>query len=193
MRETAYAFVTLAAVAALLALAGAAVAQNAEAQPAAEGGPPAADTQNDAGADDAAMTEEHAPEQGDAANGEAPATEGDKGEETDGDGTQPEGKGNGGGGLDRWFLPIMIGGLVLLFLLMGRGGRKREKQRQEMLSALKKGDKVTTIGGIIGTVADLNEDEVTLRLDDNTRMRIVRRAVNQVGEGPQASGQDKSK
>jgi len=194
MRDTAYAFVTLAAVAALLALAGPAAAQNGDGQPAAEGGTPAADTQADnAGTDDTEKTEPHDPERGDAAEGAAPLEEPANGKEAEQeDGKKPQ-RDDGGGGLNRWFLPIMIGGLVLLFLLMGRGGRKREKQRQQMLAALQKGDKVTTIGGIIGTVADLDEDEVTLRLDDNTRMRVVRRAINQVGEGPQASGQDRGR
>ncbi len=78
---------------------------------------------------------------------------------------------------------ILLGAMVLFFVFMGRGKRKTEAKRKEMLSALKKGDKVTTIGGIIGTVMDIRENEVTIKIDENnnTRMRFIRSAVRGVG------------
>ena len=79
---------------------------------------------------------------------------------------------------------FLLGAMVLFFVFMGRGKRKTEAKRKEMLSALKKGDKVTTIGGIIGTVMDIRENEVTIKIDENnnTRMRFIRSAVRGVGD-----------
>ncbi|MCC7192504.1 MAG: preprotein translocase subunit YajC [Phycisphaeraceae bacterium] len=85
------------------------------------------------------------------------------------------------------FLIIM---LVLMYFLMFRGPQKEKKRREALLSALKKGDKVLTVGGMIGTIIELNENEVILRLDDNTnaRGRFTRMAVQQVIE-PRANGE----
>jgi len=49
-----------------------------------------------------------------------------------------------------------------------------------MLDALKKGDKVITIGGLHGTIVDLNEDQVVLRVNENTKLTFERNAVNVV-------------
>jgi len=78
---------------------------------------------------------------------------------------------------------LLLGAMLLMFLFMGRGKRKTERQRKEMLAALKKGDKVTTIGGIVGTVMEVRDDEVTVKIDEssNTRMRFARWAVRGVG------------
>jgi preprotein translocase subunit YajC len=96
----------------------------------------------------------------------------------------------GGGGLlgGNWFLFVMLGGLVLLFVLSSRSRRKQDKRRREMLASLKTRDKVTTIGGIVGTVVDVREDEVTVKVDEqnNVRMRFARWAIRGVGaEGKQ--------
>ncbi|MDP6635259.1 MAG: preprotein translocase subunit YajC [Phycisphaerae bacterium] len=78
---------------------------------------------------------------------------------------------------------LLIGAMLLMFIFMGRGKRKNEAKRKEMLAALKKGDKVTTIGGIIGTVMEVRDDEVTVKIDEgsNARMRFARWAVRGVG------------
>ena len=84
-----------------------------------------------------------------------------------------------------WSLPlIMIGGILLLYLWMGRSRRKQESKRREMLAAIKKGDKATSIGGIIGTVVEVREDEVIMKIDDtnNVRVHLARWAVRGVGE-----------
>lgn len=86
----------------------------------------------------------------------------------------------------KYTLPLMIGGFILLYMMMGRGRRKKESERKKMLSVLKKGDKITTIGGIIGTVIEVKEHEVTVKVDEtnNVRMKFVRRSINTVG-GPE--------
>lgn len=49
-----------------------------------------------------------------------------------------------------------------------------------MLSSLKKGDKIVTIGGLHGTITDLTEDRVTLKVNENSRLVFERSAINAV-------------
>ncbi|MDY6914414.1 MAG: preprotein translocase subunit YajC, partial [Planctomycetota bacterium] len=85
---------------------------------------------------------------------------------------------------DYGFYIVLLGGFVLLYFWMGRSRRKQEAKRKEMLSNLKKGDKVTSIGGIVGTVIEVRESEVTVKVDEtnNVRMRFARWAIRGVGE-----------
>lgn len=84
------------------------------------------------------------------------------------------------------FMPfiIIMAGFIILYMFMGRSRRKQEAQRKKMLSELKKGDKITTIGGVIGTVIEVRDDEVMIKVDEsnNTRMRFARWAIRGVGE-----------
>ena len=103
--------------------------------------------------------------------------------------SQPTGdKGSGGlfGSMKLMF--IMLGGFFLLYIWMGRSRRKQRRQRQEMLTALKKGDKITSIGGIVGTVIEVRDDEVTVKVDEtgNVRMKFARWAIRGVGEAGKA-------
>jgi len=79
--------------------------------------------------------------------------------------------------------PFLLIGL-LFYLLMIRPERNRRKQFEEMLKTLKKNDKVVTIGGIYGTVVNVDKDseDVTLRVDEdsNTRLRILRSSVSRI-------------
>lgn len=68
---------------------------------------------------------------------------------------------------------------VFYFLLI-RPQQKRQKQRNQMLNELKKGDKVITIGGLHGTIAELTDDTVVLRVNDVTKLTFDRSAVNTV-------------
>lgn len=83
------------------------------------------------------------------------------------------------------FIWIMLGGFVLLWLWMGRSRKKQESKRREMLASLKKGDKVVSIGGIIGTIIETRDDEIVVKVDDNTRMKFLRSAIRNAGEGVQ--------
>lgn len=102
---------------------------------------------------------------------------------------QKPGKGPFG---DNYIMFVMLGGIILLYIWMGRGRRKRENERKQMLSNLKKGDKVTSIGGIIGTVIEVKEDEVTVKVDEtnNVRMKFARWAIRGVGETAVKEGKD---
>ena len=87
-------------------------------------------------------------------------------------------------GIDWKFPLLMIGVFVLLYFWMGRSRRKTEAKRRDMLAALKKGDKVTSVGGIVGTVIEVREDELVVKVDEtnNVRMRFARWAVRGVGD-----------
>lgn len=74
-----------------------------------------------------------------------------------------------------WMLPVV----VLFYFLMIRPMRKQEQQRQLLVSNLKKNDKVVTHAGIIGTVISVaeKEDEVTIKVDDNVRLKFLKSAI----------------
>jgi preprotein translocase subunit YajC len=78
-----------------------------------------------------------------------------------------------------WLWILMIGIFVLYYFVVIRGNRREKSSREDMLSSLKKNDRVVTIGGIIGTVASTSQDgkEVTLKIDDNARMKVLRTAI----------------
>lgn len=67
---------------------------------------------------------------------------------------------------------LIMGAVVLMFVLMGMGTRKEGKRRKAMLQALKKHDRVQTTAGIIGTVVEIKNDLVYLRVDDSSNLRI---------------------
>lgn len=79
------------------------------------------------------------------------------------------------------YSPLILMFLVLYFLLI-RPNQKRQKTRSEMLNKLKKGDKVVTIGGLHGTILEITDDNVVLRVNDTTKMTFERSAVNSVSE-----------
>ncbi len=99
------------------------------------------------------------------------------------------------GGYQQYMLYIMLAVLLLVFLLMGRKPRQEEKKRREMLSNLKKGDKITTIGGIIGTIVEVRENEVVVKVDEasNARMRFVRSAIRLIGTADEAEKKEENK
>jgi preprotein translocase subunit YajC len=74
-------------------------------------------------------------------------------------------------------LPLLM--IPVLLYLMWMGSRRDKKRRAELMASLSNGDKVQTSGGVIGTIAELRDDEVVLRVDEssNTRIRFARGAV----------------
>jgi preprotein translocase subunit YajC len=82
------------------------------------------------------------------------------------------------GGYEQFiFIGLM---LVMMYLILFRGPRKKQQQHKQMIQALAKNDKVQTIGGIIGTVVDIKDQEITLKIDEsnNTKMKILRSAIS---------------
>ena len=82
------------------------------------------------------------------------------------------------------FLPIaLMLGLVVFMLMSSRSQKKREaKKRDEMHAALAKNDRVLTIGGVLGTVISVKENEVVLKVDEstNTKMTFVKTAIQKI-------------
>ena len=93
----------------------------------------------------------------------------------------------GAGGMIGFIAPLFLIAIIFYFLLIRPQKREREKQDQT-LKALKKNDRVVTIGGIIGTIANIEPDSkvVTLRVNDSTRMDFLRSAI----QGPYAEAKD---
>jgi preprotein translocase subunit YajC len=80
-------------------------------------------------------------------------------------------------------IPIVLVFFVMYFLLI-RPQTKQQKAQAKMQAALKKNDEVVTMGGIHGTVVNVKEDVVTLRVDDNTRIDVDKTAISRrVKEG----------
>lgn len=69
---------------------------------------------------------------------------------------------------------------VLFYFLLIRPNQKRQKQRQSMINALQKGDKVVTIGGLHGTVAEIDDTTVVIKVNESTKLTFDRQAVNSV-------------
>jgi preprotein translocase subunit YajC len=76
------------------------------------------------------------------------------------------------------FLPLILIFIVMYFLLF-RGPRKKQQQHKQMVQSLAKNDKIQTIGGIIGTIVDIKDNEITLKVDEsnNTKIKILRSAI----------------
>lgn len=78
------------------------------------------------------------------------------------------------------FLPIIIMFLIFYFLLI-RPQQKKQKEMQEMVKNLKKGDKVVTSGGIIGIVHTLQDDYVVLKVgDSDTKLEVLRSCITEL-------------
>lgn len=76
-------------------------------------------------------------------------------------------------------LPFAIVFVIFYFLII-RPQQKEQKKRQAMLDALKKGQRVITVGGIFGEITDVKEDTLTLRIADKVEVKTTRSAVSQV-------------
>ena len=77
------------------------------------------------------------------------------------------------------FAPIALMLLIFYFLLY-RPQKKAQKEREEMLSSLKVGSRVITIGGIYGTIVSLSDDIIVLKIADKVEIEIARGSVNGV-------------
>jgi len=76
---------------------------------------------------------------------------------------------------------ITFGLIILIFyFLIIRPQKKKEKETKTMLSSMKKGDKVVSIGGIRGTIAIVKETSVVVKVDDNTRIEFSKNAIAQI-------------
>ena len=87
------------------------------------------------------------------------------------------------------FLPMI---LIFYFLLI-RPENKRKKEAEALRSALKKGDKITTIGGIVGTVVDVKEDKFVIETGaDQVRIELAKWALS-TNETADAAAKEQAK
>lgn len=87
----------------------------------------------------------------------------------------------GGGNMLFSLLPFIIIFAVLYFLIL-RPQSKKQKERQKLLEALQKGDKVVTIGGVHGKIMAFkdNDKTVIIKVDDNVKLDVDRTAISNV-------------
>jgi len=89
------------------------------------------------------------------------------------------GGGGGAAGGIMTFLPF-IAIIAIFYFLIIRPQNKKQKETQKMLSALKKGDRVVTIGGIHGIIQTVREQTLIVKVDESTKIEFSRSAVSAV-------------
>jgi preprotein translocase subunit YajC len=86
-------------------------------------------------------------------------------------------QGQSGGGIMS-FLPL-IAIVVVFYFFMIRPQMKKAKDQKKYIEALKKGDKILTIGGIYGKIVEVNDDAtIIMEVEDGTKMKISKNAVS---------------
>lgn len=104
--------------------------------------------------------------------------------------TQPSTQGAAGGGSGQAPgnpMQLLLIGLLMfgaLYFIMFRGQRKEEKRRRNMLSEMKKGDTVMTIGGLVARIVSVDGDDVVLKIDESANVKATykKSAIQQVLE-----------
>lgn len=76
-------------------------------------------------------------------------------------------------------MPFVLLFVVFYFLLI-RPQMTQQKQRKELLGSLKEGDKIRTIGGVYGTIEKIKDDDLTVKIAENTMIRIARFGIERV-------------
>lgn len=82
-----------------------------------------------------------------------------------------------------FMFPALMVAMLVFFMLSSRSQRKREKkEKEDMHARLTRNDRVLTLGGIIGTIVGVKEDEVVLKVDEstNTKMTFIKSAIQRV-------------
>jgi preprotein translocase subunit YajC len=87
---------------------------------------------------------------------------------------------SGGSGI----LFIIVIAFLLLYLLFVRPQKRRQNEQQQMISELRVGDEVLTVGGIYGTIAQLDDDRVTVEIAPKLEVQVSRRAIAGVTREP---------
>ena len=94
--------------------------------------------------------------------------------------------GAGGSGMIT-LLPLLL--IPVLYLMVFRPQQKRQKEWQQMLTALKTGDRITTAGGIRGIILNIKEDAIVIRVaPDNIKLEVAKTAIASVTTQEPSSG-----
>jgi preprotein translocase subunit YajC len=98
--------------------------------------------------------------------------------------------GQGAGGLGS-FIPLILIFVIFYFLLI-RPQQKKTKEHREMISQLKKGDRIITNGGIYGRITGLDDTTLTVEIADKVRVKVARSNVGgKVSSSDQAQPEKK--
>ena len=93
-----------------------------------------------------------------------------------------------GAGQSSMFMPIMMVILfAIMYFMMIRPQKRREKERKEMINSVKSGARVLLTSGIIGEVVNVKESTLMIKISDSTKVECVRAAISQIlekGETP---------
>ena len=88
---------------------------------------------------------------------------------------------NSGSGSNALVTPLFIAAMFAIFyFLLIRPQQRQKKDREAMLAAVKKGDRVVTTSGLHGTVVGLNENTVTLKVADSVKLDFDRSALGRI-------------
>ncbi len=85
----------------------------------------------------------------------------------------------GAGGLIQMLVPLALV-IVIFYFLIIRPQNKKQKETQNMLNAMKKGDKIVTIGGIHGIIQSVDETTVIVKVDENAKIKFLKSAIANV-------------
>ena len=83
------------------------------------------------------------------------------------------------------FLFIIVIGFLLIYLLFVRPQKRRQNEQQQLTNDIRLGDEVLTVGGIYGTVTQVEDDQVTVEIAPKTEVRVARRAIAGVTREPE--------
>ena len=92
-----------------------------------------------------------------------------------------------GGGAGFWIMMILI--FVVMWLFMIRPQRKQQKEMEKFRNELKKGDKVVTAGGIYGTIAEIDDKTVLIKVDGEVKLRVEKSSLGRDFSDNQTSKQ----
>ena len=98
--------------------------------------------------------------------------------------------GQGAGGGFAALVPLLLMFVIFYFLLI-RPQQKKAKSHQEMLTKLKKDDRVVTTGGICGKIASLDDTRVTLEIADKVRIKVLRGNIASLDQPAPSTQEDK--
>ena len=91
-------------------------------------------------------------------------------------GCAPAGEGETGG-ISSFTILFLVLIFAVFYFITIRPQRKRQKQHQELVQELQRGDKVITAGGIYGVIENLSEDSIVLKIESGTTLRIARGSI----------------
>jgi len=86
----------------------------------------------------------------------------------------PEGE----GGFDWTIIVFLVLMFAIVYFLIIRPQRKKQKEHEELMTELKRGDRVITAGGIYGQIESLSDDSVIIKVESGATMRVARGSIS---------------